>query len=447
MWTLLAVALVVSLLTFVASQTGAPSTELTATQRTMILKLQSVLLHDTVSAQYFRVSLQPGGGGYVAGIGDFATADGSAAKVIDAYSGRVGDNVLSRDYRQILTRLAEEHSAATTQLGGYSDAWRQAGRDPVFRQVQDDVLQAEYLTPATTAARKAGVRSPLGIAIFFDAILQHGNSESPDGLPALVRRTNEAFDGPPDATPERDWLTTFLTVRGDTLLSPSEPRDKQLWPLSVVRVEALADLLERNEMQLEPPLVLKPYGTVHTLDADPPQIALPPLTPEPATTSAITSPNPTSAEPVRPSPSRPVGPVSTASPAGSLPRIEGAIVGIAGLCLDLHNAWAAPGTHVKTYTCNQTKAQRWLADSDGALKILGLCVQPLGGSGAAGTPIVVNTCDPATPSQQWRFSDGQIRNAASDSCLTVPGDSTQPDVQTVLAPCNHAPGQLWSTPV
>ena len=446
LWTCAGIAVILSLAGVIAGQLDSTTEGPTPQQRTIILKLESVLLHDSVDPQYARVSLQPDDRGYLAGIADFATADGSASKVIDAYTARVGANVLARDYSAILARLAETRSAETIELDGYADAWRTTTRDPVFRQVQDNMLQAMYLEPAISAAHEQGVRSALGVAVFFDSLLQHGDSSSPDALPALIVRTNAAAGGSPsDTADEHAWVARFLDIRESTLLNPAEPAHQRVWPLTVARVHTLADLVRSNAWDLVPPVVVNPYGVPHALDASPPEVIKPSLSPPPST-PLTAGPEPTASR----APSQP----GATSSSGAFPQLAGVIVGIAGLCLDLDGANPAPGRWVKTWECNGTKAQSWVAEPNGSLSITvtwtyethTACVQPHGGLSLPNTGLEVDTCDPAAPSQQWRFEDGHIRNVAAGRCLSTPNDTTQAGVQVILANCANLPGQLWSVP-
>jgi hypothetical protein len=429
----------------IASRLPATDNGLTAEQRTMVLKLQSVLLHDSPNPQYARVSQPPDGRGYVTGIGDFATADGSALKVIDAYTARVGPNVLARDYATTLGRLAETGSTETAELDGYPDAWRTASLDPVFRQVQDNVLQADYLAPAIELAGDQGVHSPLGIAVFLDSLLLHGMT-GPDSLPVLIARTEAAYGKEvTDSIDEREWVRTFLDVRKAAVGNPADPAHRQWWPLTVGRVDALADLVRRDAWELTSPVLVSAYGTTHVLDAKPPQLDLPPIAlpteapPQPAEEPTTTEPTPGTPATSRSGPPPASGP-ATVSP---LPR-EGAIIGIEGLCLDLEDAVPEPNRHIKTWLCNQTAAQYWYATVDEQLMVKGICIRPSSGSSAPGTKILSVTCSTSDLSQRWHFVDGRIRHAVSGHCLAVPDDITEPGYHVVLAVCADRPGQYWT---
>jgi Glycosyl hydrolase family 46/Ricin-type beta-trefoil lectin domain-like len=275
--------------TVVTVRGAAGGVQLNADQRLIIDRLESVLLHDTVVPQYDRVVNQFDGRGYVAGIGDFSTAGGQVLDLVETYTARVGPNALSRDYLPALQRLAGEASAEVDDLVGFPDAWRRASADDTFRQVQDDVLQSRYFTPARAVAEGLGLTTPLGLAIIYDSLIQHGSTSHPDALPALIERANASAGGTPGQVAEREWLAAFLDVRESTLVNPTEPADREIWPNSVGRVEALADLLADDRDALAPPIEVNPYGTRHVL--------LPRPLDEKPFTQPTASPTPTGAQP------------------------------------------------------------------------------------------------------------------------------------------------------
>ena len=421
LWTCAGIAVILSLAGIIASDLDTTTEGPTPQQRTIILKLQSVLLHDSADPQYARVSLQPDGRGYVAGIGDFATGDGSALKVVDAYTARAGANVLSRDYGAVLARLAETRSAETIELDGYADAWRTATRDPVFLQVQDTMLHAMYLEPAISVAQEQGIRSALGVAVFFDSLLQHGDSSSPDALPALIARTDAAVGASQsDTADEHAWVARFLDIRESTLLNPAEPAHELLWPLTVTRVRTLQELVRAGAWELTPPVLVNPYGTAHALDASPPQVALsPPLRPS-RTTSQTASPEPTgslTSPPFTPGPSSPPAPTPLSTGAA---RLEGAIVGIAGRyvktvglrseatgwCIDsaLGNTWTTPcaATLVPSHLGFRVITTPWDGYYNLADVSTGWCLD------GNGVDLYTNPCNWNNSYQAWNLFSGHL---------------------------------------
>ncbi len=318
----------VATVTVLAVRGGDEELTVSPDQRLIIDRLESVLLHDTVVPQYDRVVYQFDSRGYVAGIGDFSTAGGEVLEVVEAYTARVGANALSREFLPVLRGLAAEGSGGVDGLAGFADAWRLASADPVFRRVQDDVLQSRYFEPARDIADELGITTPLGLAIIYDSLLQHGGTDEPDALPALIERTNAIVGGRPGTVEEQEWLGAFLDLRVATVAAPSDPGHREVWPPGVGRVEALVGLLADGRDTLAPPFEVNPYGTAHVLvppEPDPTPSAPGTGSPTPdqpyATTAApqpSASVSPSASGPV-PRPTRSARPGSTTSPPAPVP--------------------------------------------------------------------------------------------------------------------------------
>jgi chitosanase len=131
-------------------------------------------------------------------------------------------------------------------LGGFDRAWKNAAKSSkALAKACDAVADALYLSPAIAAAAAAGVTSPVGIAIFYDTLVQHGDGDDPDSLNAIVKATPRA--------PEPAYLKAFLAARKKVLLNASDKETREVWRESASRVDALAALLDRNP-SLTPPL-------------------------------------------------------------------------------------------------------------------------------------------------------------------------------------------------
>jgi chitosanase len=104
------------------------------------------------------------------------------------------------------------------------------------------------------------------VAILFDSAVQHGTSDDPDGLPALVAATNaQAHGAPADGVAEKSWLLTFLEVRRADLRNPHDDNSQQVWAESVDRVDALHGLVAGGETRLDAPVTLRVDGEDYTL--------------------------------------------------------------------------------------------------------------------------------------------------------------------------------------
>ena len=124
----------------------------------------------------------------------------------------------------------------------------------------------------------------------------------------------------------------------------------------------------------------------------------------------------------------------------------GPIVGYHGLCVDVRAASTANGTPVQVYTCNQTAAQSWTAQSSSALQALGKCLDVTAGGTANGTLVQLYDCN-GTGAQIWQHqSDGSLLNPQSGKCLDDTGFSTTPGTQLQIWSCTGGANQLWTLP-
>jgi len=125
---------------------------------------------------------------------------------VEIYSKKVPQNNLAK-FLPELKRLKTEHSADTSHLRGYADEWKKAAHDPAFRAAQDQVSDHEYYEPSAKYADEVGLKTALARAVLYDSIIQHGDGDDPDGLPALLKRTEKAAGGTPKkGIDEKKWL-------------------------------------------------------------------------------------------------------------------------------------------------------------------------------------------------------------------------------------------------
>jgi chitosanase len=125
------------------------------------------------------------------------------------------------------------------KLGDFARAWKNAAKtSKALARSCDAIADKLYLAPAIAAAASVGVTSPVGIAIFYDTLVQHGDGDDPDSLNAIMKSTA--------AAPEAAYLRAFLDARKRVLLHASDKETRQVWRESAGRVDALRALLERN---------------------------------------------------------------------------------------------------------------------------------------------------------------------------------------------------------
>jgi chitosanase len=132
------------------------------------------------------------------------------------------------------------------------------GNDKVFRAVQDEVSDELYYQPAINRASQVGIQTALGKAIFYDTVIQHGDGDDPDGLPALIAATTKKMKGTPKTgIDEKKWLSSFLNVRRADLAHAHDPATREEWAKSVGRVESLMQLVKSGNLDLHGPFTIE----------------------------------------------------------------------------------------------------------------------------------------------------------------------------------------------
>ena len=229
----------------------ADAASLTHSQRHVADALISLFENDTPVIQYCYIEDIHDGRGYTAGRAGFTTATSDLLEVVERYTKAVPDNPLA----PFLPRLREvDGSDDVSGLEGLPDAWKQACADKRFRGEQDAVVDDEYYNPAVRKARAVGLKLPLSIAQLYDAEIQMGGGDDPDGTPALIRETTRRAHGTRN---EKHWLRTFLAVRKRHLRHAADPATRAAWRDSVYRVEVFEYLVKKGQWKLKPPLRIK----------------------------------------------------------------------------------------------------------------------------------------------------------------------------------------------
>lgn len=236
-------------------------------QRQMADQIISIFENDTPELQYSYAENLDDGRGITAGRAGFTSATGDMLEVIEKYTERFPQNPLA-SYLPELRTLAANEDESTDPLQGLEQAWQQSAQDPEFRKIQDQVVDQEYYLPALAHAQAQGLSWPLSLLCLYDAEIQHGDGEDPDGVPALLARTQSQVGGTPLSGIEEDvWLAAFLQIRKADLLQPSNHETQAEWSESVGRVAALQSLLEQGKTHLSPPLSIAPWGDSFSLPA------------------------------------------------------------------------------------------------------------------------------------------------------------------------------------
>ncbi|MET9622890.1 ricin-type beta-trefoil lectin domain protein [Streptomyces sp. NPDC006464] len=122
----------------------------------------------------------------------------------------------------------------------------------------------------------------------------------------------------------------------------------------------------------------------------------------------------------------------------------GALVGLAGKCLDVAGGADADGTAVQLWDCNGTAAQRWTVRADGTVRALGKCLDVTSGATADGAKVQLHTCN-GSGAQQWRpeSASADLVNVPADKCLDASGNSSANGTRAQIWTCTGAANQKW----
>jgi chitosanase len=248
-----------------ANNDGPSTVVFTEDQRELADQIISVFENNTPEIDYAYAENLNDGRGITAGRAGFTSATGDMLTVVERYTQRVPGNPLAV-YLPRLRELAAQESGAVDGLENLEAAWQTAAEDPIFREVQDEVVDDEYYWPAVDHAEELGLLFPLSLLNLFDACIQHGDGDDPDGLPAIIERaTTQAGGAPADDIDEHDWLQAFMNIRRAVLLNPANPDTREEWAESVGRVDELIAIFESGNVSLTPPIVISPWDSTFTL--------------------------------------------------------------------------------------------------------------------------------------------------------------------------------------
>ena len=122
---------------------------------------------------------------------------------------------------------------------------RQAGDDPIMRNVQDEFFDRIYWEPALRSAANIGISEPLGITVIYDSKI-HG---SYDTIKNLVNQQA----GSVQDLGEETWMRTYVSTRRDWLANHSNP----VLHKTVYRMDSFQTLIDENKWDLSLPLTVR----------------------------------------------------------------------------------------------------------------------------------------------------------------------------------------------
>jgi chitosanase len=223
---------------------------LSSLQKTRAEQLTNLFENGSFDFAYGYVESLGDGRGITAGRAGFTSATGDLLKVVKDYTAEKSDNALAK-FMPRLWEIFRERSDSEEGLEGLPQAWRTASKDPDFRRVQDEVVDELYYQPSVQYSNQLGLCTALARAAVYDTIIQHGEGNDPDGLPAILERTQEAVEGTPAiGIDEKLWLDTFLSQRRKTLAHAHNESTREVWSKSVGRCDVFRSLAEQGNYNL-----------------------------------------------------------------------------------------------------------------------------------------------------------------------------------------------------
>lgn len=232
--------------------------KLTPEQKTIAEKLTSLFENGTTEINYDYAENLKDGRGITAGRAGFTTADEDAYEVVKRYSEKLPYNPLYK-YLKTLKKLSEDGSNNTKDLEGFEEAWKNTAKDKIFRDTQDEIVDELYYKPAIKHVNELGLKTPLAQAVIYDTIIQHGDGDYADGLPALIKETTEKMHGTPknNTINENAWLKAFIQVRKNDLENAKDKNTRDIWKESVGRCDVFLQIAESENYELKLPIKIK----------------------------------------------------------------------------------------------------------------------------------------------------------------------------------------------
>ena len=242
------------------AKTDALQGGLTAVQKRRAEQLISLFENSTINFQYGYAERLGDGRGITFGRAGFTTGTGDGFEVVKEYTARRPHNPLAHDLPR-LAQLAAQASGDVRGLQGFEQAVARAARDPIFRKVQDNVMNQLYYAPSVAYSDELGLKTPLARAVLYDTVVMHGDGDDPDGTAALLVRTQEAVGGTPaSGVDEASWLSAFLQTRKADLLNAFDPTTRQAWAEAAGRVDVFEALAASGNYDLRGPIVVDTAG-------------------------------------------------------------------------------------------------------------------------------------------------------------------------------------------
>ncbi|MER6224098.1 RICIN domain-containing protein [Streptomyces sp900105755] len=113
-----------------------------------------------------------------------------------------------------------------------------------------------------------------------------------------------------------------------------------------------------------------------------------------------------------------------------------------GRCIDVTNA-GGDGTRLEILDCSGAAKQKWVFQSDGTVRSLGLCMDLAWGNTANGTAVQVAKCSGNRAQLFYLSAQGDLVSALADKCVDVTDNGTANGTKLQLWTCSGTPNQKW----
>lgn len=196
--------------------------------------------------------------GYTAGIIGFTSRTHDMLELVEHYEKAAPGNALS-PYLAALKSV--DGTSSRKGLGKpFERAWKEAAKDPKFREAQDHERDRVYFDPAVDQAQADGVHE-LGQFIYYDAIVMHGPGDDANSFGGIRATAMKKAKTPAQGGDETAYLNAFLDARRAAMRAEEGHQDTS-------RVDTMQrKFLSEGKLRLETPLEFKVYGDPYKIDA------------------------------------------------------------------------------------------------------------------------------------------------------------------------------------
>lgn len=224
---------------------AAPATAgITPTQAATIKAIVNLFETSQVLGDYGKVTVLRGDTGRLTyGRSQTSLGSGNLARLLRQYCANPGARFATR-LAPHLARFDQQEAGLDTDARVHN-LLRACADDRVMRDTQDLFFDATYWAPALSAARNAGITTPLGMAVVYDSQV-HGTWTD------LRRRTDDEA-GTLQQLGEPAWISAYVDQRRRWLAGHRNPLLRQ----TVYRMDALRRLIDQGFWGLPLPLVVR----------------------------------------------------------------------------------------------------------------------------------------------------------------------------------------------